>query len=118
MSRTRSICGGVGVGDAAGEVHVIGEAGGGGGVAVGRFVGEAHDQEVGAGVCLQDDALGGADQVVGALVGGKETQVANEQAVGRDAEAMAQIQELIGVVGLAGAEAGEVDAVGDGDDAI
>ena len=61
--------------------------------------------------------LGGADQVVGSLVGGQEAQVADEQAVGWDAEAMAQVEECLGVVGLAGAEAGEVDAVGDGDDA-
>ena len=108
--------GGVGVGDAAGEVHVTGEARGGGRVAVGRFVGEAHDQEVGARVAL-DDTLGRANQVVGALVGGQEAQVADEQAVGWDAEAMAQVEECLGVVGLAGAETGEVDAVGDGVDA-
>ena len=109
--------GGVGVGDTAGEVHVTGEARGGGRVTVGRFVGESHDQEVGARVAL-NDALGGADQVVGSLVRGQEAQVADKQAVGRDAEAMAQVQELIGVVGLAGAETGEVDAVGYGDDAV
>ena len=107
---------GVVVGDAAGEVHVAGEAGGSGGVAVGVLVGEAHDEEVGAGVVVQDE-LGGADEVVGSLVGGKQAQVADEQAVGRDAQAVAEIQEAIGVFGLAGTEAGEVDTVGDGDDA-
>ena len=109
--------GGVGVGDAAGEVHVVGEAGGGGRVTVGRFVGEAHDQEVDAWILLQHE-LGGADEVVGSLVGGQEAQVADEQAVGWDAEAVAEVPEGGGVIGLAGAEAGEVDTVGDGDDAV
>ena len=98
-------------------MHVAGEAGVVGGVAVGVLVGEAHDEEVGARVLPQHE-LGGVDQVVGSLVGGKESQIADEQAVGRDAEAVAETQEFVGVGGLAGAEAGEVDTVGDGDDAV
>ncbi len=108
---------GVGVGNATGEVHVIGKPGGVGGVTVGVLAGEAHDEEMGALVPLQD-ALGGADQVVGSLVGGQEAEVADEEAVGWDAEALAEFPEMGGVGGLAGAEAGEVHAVGDGDDAI
>ena len=83
----------VGVGHAAGEVHVVGEAGGVGGVAVGVFVGEAHDEEVGAGVA-SDDELGGADEVVGSLVGGQEAEVADEEAVGWDAEAAADVLKV------------------------
>ena len=89
-----------------------------GGVAVGVLVGEAHDEEVGAGVVVQDE-LGGADEVVGSLVGGKQAQVADEESVGRDAQAVAELPEAMGgIVGLAWTEAVEVDAVGDGDDAV
>lgn len=96
---------------------MVGEAGGVGGVAVGVLVGEAHDEKVGAGVA-SDDELGGADEVVGSLVGGQEAQVADEETVRWDAEAMANVLKVGSVVGPARAEAAEVDAVGDGGDAI
>ena len=80
-------------------------------MAVGVFVGEAHDEEVGAGV-TSDDELGGADEIVGSLVGGQEAEVADDEAVGWDAESAAgRSQGGDASSGRRGAEAGEVDAV-------
>ena len=48
---------------------------------------------MGAGVA-SDDELGGADEVVGSLVGGQEAEIADEEAVGWDAEAAANILKV------------------------
>ena len=68
-------------------------------------------------VALQDE-LGGANEIVGSLVSGQQAQVADEQAVGRNAQAASQVAEAGGVGRFARVEAGEVDAVGDGHDSI